>query len=68
MFLTDNVASQAGTLALVPQGVDAAEGPGHCGRRHRRCARFAAAFAFGASAVQIGTAYLFCPEANVPAH
>jgi nitronate monooxygenase len=23
-------------------------------------------FALGASAVQIGTAYLFCPEANVP--
>jgi nitronate monooxygenase len=67
MFLTDNVASQAGTLALVPQVVDAVPLPVIAAGGIADARGVAAAFALGAAAVQIGTAYLFCPEANVPA-
>ena len=69
MFLTDNVASQAGTLALVPQVVDAVTVPVIAAGGIADSRGIAAAFALGASAAQIGTAYLFCPEANVsPLH
>lgn len=69
MFLSDDITSQIGTFALVPQVVDAVQVPviaaGGIGD-HRG---LLAALALGASAVQIGTAYLFCPEAKVsPAH
>ncbi|MFJ4068126.1 NAD(P)H-dependent flavin oxidoreductase [Pseudomonas sp. NPDC089996] len=69
MFLSDDITSQIGTLALVPQVADAVRLPviaaGGIGD-HRG---LLAALALGASAVQIGTAYLFCPEAKVsPAH
>ncbi len=67
MFLTDNVASQAGTMALVPQVVDAVSVPVIAAGGISDARGIAAAFALGASAVQIGTAYLLCPEANVPA-
>jgi len=66
MFLTDNLAAQAGTLALVPQVVDAVSLPVIAAGGIADGRGIAAAFALGASAVQIGTAYLFCPEANVP--
>jgi nitronate monooxygenase len=66
MFLTDNVASQAGTLALVPQIVDSIDVPVIATGGISDARGIAAAFALGASAVQIGTAYMFCPEANVP--
>ena len=66
MFLTDNVTAQAGTLALVPQVVDAVPVPVIAAGGIADGRGIAAAFALGASAVQIGTAYLFCPEANVP--
>ena len=66
MFLTDNLAAQAGTLALVPQVVDCVSVPVIAAGGIADGRGIAAAFALGASAVQIGTAYLFCPEANVP--
>ena len=65
MFLTDNVASQAGTFALVPQVVDAVDVPVIAAGGIADGRGIAAAFALGAAGVQIGTAYLFCPEAKV---
>lgn len=67
MFLHDDISTQIGTMALVPQVADAVRTPviaagGICDGRG-----IAAAFALGAAAVQIGTAYLFCPEAQMSA-
>ena len=66
MFLGDDVASQPGTFALVPQVVDAVSVPVIAAGGIADARGIVAALALGASAVQIGTAYLFCPEANVP--
>ena len=69
MFLTDEVATQIGTLALVPQVVDAVRVPVIAAGGIADARGIAAALALGAAAVQIGTAYLFCPEASVsPVH
>jgi nitronate monooxygenase len=69
MFLTDSVEAQVGTLALVPQVVDAVAVPVIAAGGIADGRGIAAAFALGASAVQIGTAYLFCPEATIaPLH
>ncbi len=66
MFLSEDIASQPGTMALVPQVVDAVRVPVIAAGGIGDARGIAAAFALGASAVQIGTAYLFCPEAKVP--
>jgi nitronate monooxygenase len=66
IFLADDISTQAGTLALVPQVVDAVTIPVIAAGGIADGRGIAAAFALGAAAVQIGTAYLFCPEANVP--
>lgn len=60
-------ASQAGTMALVPQIVDAVEVPVIAAGGIADARGITAAFALGAAAVQIGTAYLFCPEARITA-
>lgn len=67
IFLTDDVVNQPGTFALVPQVVDAVKLPVIAAGGIADARGIVAAFALGASAVQIGTAYLFCPEAKVPA-
>lgn len=69
MFLTTDIATQIGTMALVPQVVDAVDVPVIAAGGIADARGIVAALALGASAVQIGTAYLFCPEARIaPAH
>jgi nitronate monooxygenase len=65
MFLTDNIAEQIGTFALVPQVVDAVNVPVIAAGGIADGRGIAAAFALGASGVQIGSAYLRCPESKV---
>src|SRR5215470_9387590 len=65
MFLTDDVSRQVGTMALVPQVVDAVKVPVIAAGAIADSRGISAAFALGAEAVQIGTAYLYCPEAQV---
>ena len=67
MFLTDNIAEQPGTFALVPQVVDAVKVPVIATGGIADGRGIAAAFALGAAGVQIGTAYLRCPESKVSA-
>src|SRR5215467_764152 len=69
MFLTDDVSTQVGTMALVPQVVDAVSVPVIAAGGIADARGIVAAFALGAAAVQIGTAYLHCPEAKIsPLH
>ena len=65
-FLSMEAARQVGTFALVPQIADAVKVPVIAAGAVADARGIVAAFALGASAVQIGTAYLFCPEAKVP--
>ncbi len=65
MFLTDAIAEQPGTFALVPQVVDAVKVPVIAAGGIADGRGIAAAFALGAAGVQIGTAYLRCPESTV---
>lgn len=67
VFLSDDISSQAGTMALVPQVVDAVRVPVIAAGGIADARGVVAALALGASAVQIGTAYLFCPEAKTSA-
>lgn len=69
VFLQDEIYSQVGTFALLPQIVDAVDVPVIAAGGISDGRGIAAAFMLGACAVQIGTAYLFTPEAKVsPAH
>src|SRR5471030_925304 len=65
MFLTEDIAEQIGTFALVPQVVDAVRLPVIAAGGIADGRGIAAAFALGAAGVQIGTAYLRCPESKV---
>jgi nitronate monooxygenase len=67
MFLTENVHSQVGAFALVPQVVSAVSVPVIAAGGIADGRGIAAAFALGAAGVQIGTAYLFSPEAKISA-
>jgi nitronate monooxygenase len=67
MFLTENIHEQPGTFALVPQVVDAVKVPVIAAGGIADGRGIAAAFALGAAGVQIGTAYLRCPESKVTA-
>jgi nitronate monooxygenase len=63
IFLSDDLTTQIGTLALVPQIVRAVRVPVIAAGGIADRQGIAAAMALGAAGVQIGTAYLLCPEA-----
>lgn len=65
MFLETSIASQVGTFALVPQIADAVRVPIIAAGGIGDVRGIAAAFALGAAAVQIGTAYLLCLESTI---
>jgi nitronate monooxygenase len=64
MFLSSNVGTQLGTFALVPQVASAVKVPVIAAGGIADAAGVAAAIALGAAGVQVGTAYLLCPEAT----
>lgn len=67
MFLSEDIATQIGTFALVPQVVDAVKVPVIAAGGISDTRGIVAALALGAAAVQIGTAYLYTPEATLSA-
>ena len=64
MFLSDDVATQLGTFALVPQIVNATNKPVIAAGGIADADGVSAALDLGAGAVQIGTAFLLCDEAT----
>jgi nitronate monooxygenase len=67
MFLANDVATQVGTFALLPQIVRAVDCPVIAAGGVADAAGVRAAIALGAAGVQVGTAYLLCPEATTSA-
>ena len=65
MFLTEDVATQAGLFALLPQIIDSVDIPVIAAGGIADGRGVAAALIMGAAMAQIGTAYLFCPEAKL---
>jgi len=65
MFLSDDLTTQVGTFALLPQIVRAVKLPVVAAGGIADAQGVAAAMALGAAGVQIGTAYLLCPEATI---
>jgi len=69
MFLSDDLSTQIGTFALLPQIVQAVALPVVAAGGIADAKGVAAAMALGAAGVQVGTAYLLCPEATTsPVH
>jgi nitronate monooxygenase len=67
MFRTDDLTTQSGTFTLLPQIVKAVSIPVIAAGGIADVAGIAAAMALGAAGVQVGTAYLLCPEATTSA-
>ena len=69
VFLSGDLSTQVGTFALVPQIVQAVSVPVIAAGGIADAKGVSAAMALGAAGVQIGTAYLLCPEATTsPIH
>jgi nitronate monooxygenase len=66
-FLSSDLSLQQGTFALLPQVVRALRVPVIAAGGISDAAGVAAARALGAGGVQVGTAYLLCPEATTSA-
>ena len=64
MFLGTELGTQLGTFALLPQVVQAVQIPVIAAGGIADAAGVRAAMALGAAGVQVGTAYLCCPEAT----
>jgi nitronate monooxygenase len=67
MFLTDDLTTQCGTFALLPQIVAAVKCPVIAAGGIADANGVKAAMALGAAGVQVGTAYLLCSEAATSA-
>ncbi len=67
MFLGEDLDTQMGTFALLPQIVRAVRVPVVAAGGIADAAGVRAALALGAAGVQVGTAYLLCPEATTSA-
>ena len=67
IFLSDDLTTQVGTFSLVPQIARAVKVPVIAAGGIADAKGVAAALALGAAGVQIGTAYLLCPEATITA-
>ena len=67
MFLSDDLSTQVGTFALLPQIVRAVKLPVIAAGGITDAKGVAAAMALGAAGVQVGTAYMLCPEATTSA-
>ena len=66
-FLSDDMSTQVGTFALLPQIVREVTVPVIAAGGIADAKGVAAAMALGAAGVQVGTAYLLCPEATTSA-
>jgi nitronate monooxygenase len=66
-FLSHDLTMQMGTFALLPQMVQAVKTPVIAAGGIATAAGVAAAMGLGAAGVQVGTAYLLCPEATTSA-
>ena len=64
MFLSEDITTQVGTLALLPQVVASVSIPVIAAGGIASSAGVAAAMTLGATGVQVGTAFLLCPEAT----
>jgi nitronate monooxygenase len=67
IFLSEDLSSQIGTFALLPQIVRAVKCPVIAAGGIADANGVAAAMALGAAGAQVGTAYLLCPEATTSA-
>jgi nitronate monooxygenase len=67
LFLSHDLTTQVGTFALLPQIVQAVNVPVIAAGGIADAQGVKAAMALGAAGVQVGTAYLLCPEATTSA-
>lgn len=67
LFLGEDLSTQQGLFALLPQVARAVDVPVIAAGGIADASGVAAAFALGAAGVQVGTAFLLCPEARTSA-